>query len=169
MDQETFVALVRRGESSFYRVAKSILHHEQDVEDAVQEGLLKAYQNRNKLKNEDFFQTWLTRIIINECYRLLRKNKSVRPFAEEDMEIPAPVAPNDVDLYNAIGMLPPKIRIAIVLYYVEGYSTAEIKTILKIPQGTVKSRLAKGRTLLKSILNEEGDYHGSKTMDEIFS
>lgn len=85
------------------------------------------------------------------------------------MEIPAPVAPNDVDLYNAIGMLPPKIRITIVLYYVEGYSTAEIKTILKIPQGTVKSRLAKGRTLLKSILNEEGDYHGSKTMDEIFS
>lgn len=171
MDQETFTALVRQGELTLYRVAKAILHHEEDVEDAVQEGLLKAYQNRNKLKNEAFFQTWLTRIIINECYSLLRKNKPVRPFAEEDMAIPAPAAAHDADLYQAIRMLPPKIRITIVLYYVEGYSTAEIKTILKIPQGTVKSRLAKGRKLLKSILTDEreGDCHGSKTMEESLS
>lgn len=171
MDQETFTALVRQGEPTFYRVAKAILHHEADVEDAVQEGLLKAYQNRNKLKNEAFFQTWLTRIIINECYSLLRKNKRIQPFAPADMEIPAAAVAADAELYQAIRMLPPKIRITVVLYYVEGYSTAEIKRILKIPQGTVKSRLAKGRTLLKSILTEEeeGDCHGSKTMEESLS
>ncbi|HBH3007284.1 TPA: RNA polymerase subunit sigma [Clostridioides difficile] len=56
------------------------------------------------------------------------------------------------DLYTAIQSLPKKIKIPIVLYYIEGYSVDEVKEILDIPQGTVKSRLSRGRRLLKTKL-----------------
>ena len=142
-----------QGEATLYRVAKAILRQEQDVEDAVQEGILKAYKKRNTLKNKAYFQTWLVRIVINECYKTRRQQKS--NVALETVEnIPLAEGENYTDLYQAISLLPPKIRLAVVLYYVEGYSTLEIKEILKIPQGTVKSRLAKGRKSLKTYLKE---------------
>ncbi len=153
MDKETFTTLVLQGEATLYRVAKAILRQEQDVEDAVQEGILKAYKKRNTLKNKAYFQTWLVRIVINECYKTRRQQKS--NVALETVEnIPLAEGENYTDLYQAISLLPPKIRLAVVLYYVEGYSTLEIKEILKIPQGTVKSRLAKGRKSLKTYLKE---------------
>lgn len=169
MDKTTFTALAMKGENSYYRVAKSILQREQDVEDAVQEGLFKAYQKRNTLKDVAFFQTWLTRIIINECYTILRKAKDTGSLEDEGENLPAKEEERYTELYEAIRMLPPKVRIVIVLYYVEGYSTAEIKSILKIPQGTVKSRLSKGRELLKNFLEYEGERNGSKTMAKSLS
>ena len=62
MDKETFTTLVLQGEATLYRVAKAILRQEQDVEDAVQEGILKAYKKRNTLKNKAYFQTWARNI-----------------------------------------------------------------------------------------------------------
>lgn len=155
MDQEKFISLIRQSESTYYRVAKSILKKDADVEDAVQEGILKAWQKRNKLKDISLFRTWSTRIVINSCYDHIRKTRPLLPFGDELPEVSDPEAEPYTELYIAIQDLPPKFRIVIVLYYVEGYSTAEIGSILKIPQGTVKSRLSKGRELLKKELKEE--------------
>lgn len=155
MDQETFIALIRRSEATYYRVAKSILRHDADVEDAVQESIVKAWQKRNKLKDISLFSTWSTRIVINTCYDYIRKTKPLLSFGEDPPEIADPKGKPYTELYLAIGELPQKIRIVIVLYYVEGYSTAEIGSMLRIPQGTVKSRLSKGRSLLKEELKEE--------------
>ncbi len=58
------------------------------------------------------------------------------------------------ELYQAILRLKPKVRITVVLFYLEGYSVLEIKEILKVPAGTVKSRLSKGRKELKRMLEE---------------
>lgn len=55
MDQETFICLMRQSQNTYYRVARSILSKEEDAEDAVQEGILKAWQKRNKLKDESLF------------------------------------------------------------------------------------------------------------------
>ena len=140
-------------EASYYRVAVSILKQEQDAEDAVQNGLLKAYQKRNQLKDITLFRTWSTRIIIHECYRLRKKERREVPL---DAAVTAAVPPpRDMALYEAIRALPPKIRITFVLYYVEGYAVSETATILRIPQGTVKSRLSKGRALMRSALKED--------------
>lgn len=155
MDQETFVTFIRQSESTYYRVAKSILQRDADVEDAVQDGILKAWQKRNKLKDISLFRTWSTRIIINSCYDYIRKTKPLLAFGEEPPEVVDPKGEPYTELYLAIAKLPPKIRIVIVLYYVEGYRTEEIGSMLKIPQGTVKSRLSKGRSLLKEELKEE--------------
>ena len=125
------------------------MSHDQDCEDAVQGAILKAYDKLDTLKEEKFFKTWLIRILINECYSLKRKSILQIPYEQCFEFTKADDKPDYSDLYLAISKLPPRIRITIVLYYVEGYSVEEIKGILKVPSGTVKSRLSKGRKLLK--------------------
>ena len=63
-DKEAFCNLVRINKVAIYRIAKSILTKEEDIEDAVSEAILKAYKNIKTLKNDDFFKTWLIRIVI---------------------------------------------------------------------------------------------------------
>lgn len=155
MDRDTFTSLVSEARASYYRVAVSILRQEQDAEDAVQNGLLKAYQKRNQLKDIALFRTWSTRIIIHECYRLRKKERKEVPLDEAATVAESP--PRDPALYEAIRALPPKIRITFVLYYVEGYAVSEVATILRIPQGTVKSRLSRGRALMRSALKEDDE------------
>lgn len=153
MNKNTFIEKVLEAERTLYNVSKSILVNDQDCEDAVQSAILKAYDKLSTLKEEKYFKTWLVRILINECYKLQRKN-IIKVSYEECFEFIKEEEKTDYsDLYIAIQKLPPRIRVTIVLYYVEGYSIEEIKKILKIPSGTVKSRLAKGRKLLKTKLD----------------
>lgn len=123
--------------------------HDQDCEDAVQETILKAYDKLGTLKEEQYFKTWLTRILINECYKIKRKDCPNISYEDYFKSVKDEDRKDYSDLYIAIKKLPQRIRITIVLHYVEGYSIEEIKQVLKIPAGTVKSRLAKGRKLLK--------------------
>lgn len=159
LNKDTFTDKVFEVQSTLYHVSKSILIHEQDCEDAVQGAILKAYNKLDTLKKEQYFKTWLVRILINECYSLKSKEHSQVPY-EEYFESAKADDKNDYsELYMAIQNLPERIRITIVLYYVDGYSVEEIKQILGIPTGTVKSRLAKGRKLLKIKLeNMEASY-----------
>lgn len=154
MNKDTFIDNVLEAESTLYRVSKSILTHDQDCEDAVQGAILKAYNKLGTLKKEQYFKTWLVRILINECYSLKRKECSEVPYEEYFESAKADDKRDYSELYLAIQNLPERIRITIVLYYVEGYSVEEIKQILEIPTGTVKSRLAKGRKLLKIKLED---------------
>ena len=145
MDKTTFTNNILESEQTLYRVSKSILGNDQDCEDAINNAILKAYEKLDSLKEEQYFKTWLIRIVINECNSLRRKR--LKSLSFED------VFKDDYsDLYTAIQSLPKKIKIPIVLYYIEGYSVDEVKEILDIPQGTVKSRLSRGRRLLKTKL-----------------
>lgn len=151
MDKERFTALVLDSEQTLYRVSMSMLKNEKDCEDAVQSALLTAYQKLPSLRREEYFKTWLVRILINECNDLLRKRgKSAECVA--DVSDQAPPLTEGVELRLAIGRLPLKIRQVITLYYLNDFSVKEIKTILRIPEGTVKTRLKKGRELLAAEL-----------------
>lgn len=154
MNKESFTEQVLAAEQTMYRVSKSILIYDSDCEDAVQEAILKAYAGINGLKNEAFFKTWLIRILINECYKILRRNKKSVSI-DEIGEIGEAEDYHYSELYTAIHRLGEKYRPVTVLYYIEGYSVEETGEILKIPPGTVKSRLSKARTLLKNYLTEE--------------
>jgi RNA polymerase sigma-70 factor (ECF subfamily) len=155
LDKSEFAQKIFQMEQSLYHVSKTILLNETDCEDAVSEAILKAYLKLDTLKEERFFKTWVTKILINECYRKLRERKRVVCWEDEWLDQTEAEQQEDYsDLYRSIMALKPNIRIAIELYYIEGYSIEEIKNILKIPSGTVKSRLAKGRKLLKSKLIE---------------
>lgn len=160
MNKDEFADKVLEAESTLYHVSKSILIHDEDCEDAVQWAILKAYNKLGKLKKEPYFKTWLVRILINECYSLKRKECSKISYEEYFQFVKADDKKDYSELYLAIQKLPEHIRITIVLYYVEGYSVKEIKQILKIPSGTVKSRLAKGRKLLKINLDHMEAIYG---------
>lgn len=160
MDKDVFVDKVLEAESTLYRVSKSILMHDEDCEDAVQGAILKAYNKIGTLKKEQYFKTWLVRILINECYNLKRRDCSKVSYEEYFEFAKADDKKDYSELYLAVQKLPDRIRITIVLYYVEGYSIEEIKQILKIPAGTVKSRLAKGRKLLKIKLEHMEEMYG---------
>ncbi|WP_315168917.1 RNA polymerase sigma factor [Metaclostridioides mangenotii] len=159
MNKDLFIDRVLEAERTLYHVSKTILSVDQDCEDAVQSAILKAYEKLNTLKEEQYFKTWIIRILLNECYRLKRREQPEVSYEECFKFVKAEDEEDYSELYLAIKKLPERIRITVVLYYVEGYSVKEIKQILKIPAGTVKSRLAKGRKLLKNRLKiVEVDY-----------
>ena len=148
MTKETFTKLVLESEKTLYRVSMSMLKNESDCEDAVQTAILTAYEKLGTLKNEEFFKTWLVRILINVCNKQLNERKRFVAI-QECMETAAATTEINIDVKMALKQLPLKIREVVVLYYMEDFSVKEIKAILNIPEGTVKSRLSKGRELLK--------------------
>ena len=79
-DKNAFMALIEKNQLALYRAAKAILHREEDVEDAVQETICKAFYKLSDLRQPKYFKTWLTRILINCCYDLLRQQKGLVPL-----------------------------------------------------------------------------------------
>lgn len=153
MDKQTFQKNVLSSEDMLYRISKSICFYESDCEDAVQQAILNAYEKLDSLREEKYFRTWITRILINECYRLNKQKYREVPFAEYALTNEAR-EDNYSFVFTEIMKLPQKIRIVVQLYYVEDYSVSEIASILHIPSGTVKSRLSAGREKLKNLLEE---------------
>ena len=151
MNRTDFILRVRGCERRLYRVARTMLRSDADCEDAVQEALLKAWSKLGSLREEQFFETWLIRILINECKNTYRR----RPRAQEELPESLAAPPADGELMDALMNLPPKFRIPMELHYIEGYGIAEISRMLRIPDGTVKWRLSRGRALLKTELGEE--------------
>lgn len=158
MDKEEFLRLTLDSEPTLFHVSLSILHNEQDCADAVQEAILKAYENRHKLKEIKYFKTWIVRIVINECYGMLRRKKHFQTYDDTVQDSFANsshyVKEEYIDLYQAINRLGEKEKICVILYYLEDYSVAETADVLKIPVGTVKSRLSHARKELKGLLGE---------------
>jgi len=140
-------------EPMLYRVAYGLLLNRTDCADAVQEALLRAWEKRNTLRDESLFRTWLTRILINECYTLLRRRRRAVPLDE----VPEPIAPPDADpiLHDAIARLDKNLRLPVVLHYMEGYSVGEVASMLRLPAGTIKTRLFKARKILRMQLIDE--------------
>lgn len=153
IDNHSFELLVTAQTDTLYRVSMAMLKNEHDAQDAVHDAILIAYQNRHKLRQEQFFGTWLTRILINACKKQIRQRARCADIGDAIPDIASRDNPYlSVEIGEAINSLPEKIRLTVILYYVEDYSVKEIKSILKIPEGTVKSRLNKGRALLKHYL-----------------
>ena len=151
MDKEEFTRAVLEYESTLYRVAKSMLGSEADCADAAQNALLRAWEKQHTLRDTAYVKTWLTRILINECRAMLRQRARFVPLEEEAAE--GEIAPErDSGLYEAVMGLDVKYRVPFVLYYIEGFRTREIASMLKLPEGTVKTRLRRAREILRTEL-----------------
>lgn len=156
MNKDQFTAQILEAESSLYHIAKSILRDDEDCADAMQNAVLHAYEKLHTLRNEKYFKTWLTRILINECYHILRSRKISVPY-EDYFETSEQVQKEDYsEVYEAVMELEDIYRIPLVLFYVEGFSIKDVCKILKLSQSTVKMRLYRSRKLLKEKL--EGEY-----------
>ncbi len=152
MHKTEFISRVRGCERRLYRIAHTMLRSEADCEDAVQETLLKAWAARDSLRHEEWFETWLIRILINQCKSFWRRHESRETALPENL--PQPASGNH-RLMDALMALDEKHRIVLELKYIEGYDIKEVALILGIPEGTVKWRLNRARTALKRELGEE--------------
>lgn len=152
MQNEEFIRVLLEMTDTLYRVAATQLRQQADREDAVQEALRRAWEKRRTLRDERYLQTWVIRILLNVCHSMQRAMKRILPT---DV-VPAATAQQDTSfLKEALLQLEERYRMPVLLHYLEGYSVAEVAHILRIPQGTVKTRLSRGRKALKAILNEE--------------
>ena len=155
MTKEEFTRRITAMTKTLYRVSYGLLRSEADREDAVQETILRAWEKLPTLRQEAFFETWVVRILINECRSIGRRLGRTVSLAEAPEE-PAP-EPMDPALREAVLALPPKYRLAVILHYIEGYGVAEIARMTGVPEGTVKTRLYRARGQLKKTLEEAQD------------
>ena len=143
MDRECFAKEVEACTGLMYRVAYTILQNDDDCQDAVQDALLKAWSKLNSLREDKYFRTWITRILINS--RLV----SLDTLPELAEAFPDPA------LAMALERLPEKLRMPLMLFYSENMTYAEISKVLRIPTATVQSRIHRGKTQLRKELGED--------------
>ena len=155
-DKEAFLGLIDENRLNLYRVARGILKEKEDIEDALQNTITKSFRKINSLEKNEYFRTWIIRILINECNEILRKNKRVIHLddnSDTDTEIYSDSYEN-MDLTRAINSLSEELRLTTVLFYFEDMSLKDIAKMLKIPEGTVRSRLTRARIKLREVMSE---------------
>lgn len=156
-DSDAFVSLFKSYEPVLYNAAYKILHDEQDVADVLQETALLAFQKISQLKNARYFNTWLYRIMMNQCFQVHQKRLPKFDLSEAEAVAEAPSEDSIIfnELLNELDII---YRVPLVLYYTSGFSIKEISRILDEPIGTVKSKLSRGRALLKKeYISIQGD------------
>ncbi|KQL53055.1 RNA polymerase subunit sigma-24 [Heyndrickxia shackletonii] len=159
--EEAFSALVSRYKGQVFRHAYAMMNDRGEAEDVAQEAFVKAFYSLSKLDNDFAFVSWLTRIVSNLCYDRLKKNKKNKYVQMENLEqnslrhSSSPIDSSNTKLIiqEAMKKLSFEHRSALVLRDVQGYSYEEISGILKIPIGTVKSRINTARGILKKELS----------------
>ena len=158
-DVQAFEKLVKVYESKMYKTAKSILECEDDINEAIQQTIILIYDKLYQLRNENKVGTWIMRILINQCKKIykqneLRNRKNVN--LEDNIEkININEEKDDYSFVdNAIHRLDTKYREIIILYYYDELKIKDIAKVLKIPQGTIKTRLNRARKKLNEILEE---------------
>lgn len=160
LGEDAFLAAAMGMRSKLYHVAMSILWNEQDAADAVQEAMLKGWKHRAGLRDEALFEAWFTRILVNQCRDLQRRQIRRRRMAQalRDTPAPEPAGGPDTALFDALHRLPEKYRLPVLLYYFDGYSQKEIGRILGATQEQVKTRVRQGREKLREMLGGDEDW-----------
>ena len=153
-DADAFTRLIQSQMQSMYKVSRAILHNDEDCADAVSQTILTCWERIDTLRENKYFKTWLTRILINTCNDIIRKNHGL-VITEEIPHLPVQDSFRNVEFLEVLNSIDEKYRLTIILYYVEGFKTSEIAELLDIPEATVRTRLARGRKLLKEEYQEE--------------
>lgn len=151
---DAFDQLMQTQLARMYRVAISILQNDEDAADAIQETTLKCWVKIGQLQNSKYFETWLMRILINQCKDMLRERKKFISV-EELPEIVQEENYGDSEWKEVLSKLNGKYGVVLELYYVEGFSTKEIAGILHITEANVRTRMKRGRIQLEQMFREE--------------
>lgn len=155
MSKEEFAAAAEKYMDMIYRVAYSWLKNQDDANDVTQEVLIKLYKTKKEFESDSHLKNWLIRVAVNECKMIFRspwsRTKDIEDYAEtlgfEDESY--------YDLFSAVMKLDKKYSVPLMLFYYDGYSTAEISAIMGIPEKTVSTRLFRAKAKLKDYLKED--------------
>ena len=138
-----------------YRTGIMILGNPQDVQDVLQEVMLKVLQKMPEFHDSEHEKAWLLRVTINLCKDMLRFRFRHQYIQIDELEIEA-VDTDDRQLLQEIIQLPSSWRIVLILHYVEGYSLKEIADILSVSENAVKKRMQRAKKALRAKLEEGG-------------
>ena len=152
MTKEQLGNLIIASQETMYRVAKTLLRSDADCADAIQEAVVKAFSGIQTLRKDSYAKTWLVRIVINECYAIMRRQQRLVPI--DDFTVAAAEQADYSELYDVLSRLPEEIHLAVTLYYIEGYSVREVAELLNTTQSGVKNRLMRARAKMKKDLAE---------------
>lgn len=173
-DVSSFEKLIDKYQVVAYNIAYRMVGNKDDAYDITQEALIKVYKSIKKFKGNSSFSTWLYRIVTNTCIDAIRKQKKVKTYSiDKPIETSEGSFTRELcdeknkpeDIYErketkekvqeAIKKLPEQYRIVIILRDIQSFTYEEISESIDCPLGTVKSRINRGRILLKDILQKD--------------
>lgn len=162
-DSEAFVLIYEHFSAQIHRYVYRLVGNQEMADDITQETFLKAYQSIGKIAADSNVSAWLYRIASNACFDMMRRRKLITwmpileehdksdEFTEEDF---SPQLIESHMVRRTLAQMPPTLSVCLVLRSVEGFSCEEIAEILKIPKGTVFSRLARARESFTQIYSQ---------------
>lgn len=156
---ESFEKIINMYKEYLYKTAFLYTKNEHDALDIYQETVYKAYINISKLRNQNLFKTWITKILINNVNM---KNRHYSKFQDEEVEdyigeISYSSIEENIDLYDAIDSLDEKYKTPIILQYFQDLTTSQIAEVMECNENTVKSYIRRGKKKLYDILKEENN------------
>ena len=159
-DHEAFEVLATSAGDRLFAVARLILQSTDLAEDAVQEALVRAWQQLPSLRDPDRFDAWLYRLVVNACAdqgrQLRRWSKQVQPIVlEASVSDDTGAVADREQLERGFGRLKPEQRAVVVLHYYSGFSATEIAQMLGIPEGTARSRLYYATEAMRAALEAD--------------
>lgn len=171
-DQRAFEELVRLYEKRVLALTQRMCKNPEDAAEAAQEAFLAAWQGLESFRGESSFSTWLYRLASNACVDLLRregKRQGDASLDDEDLNLDVPSgipSPQEEaerrelreEIEAGLRALPPALREVLVLREIQQLRYQEIAGALSLDEGTVKSRISRGRKRLRSFLLERGNF-----------
>ncbi|WP_176758854.1 RNA polymerase sigma factor [Alkaliphilus peptidifermentans] len=173
-DMDSFEKLIQPYQKKAFNIAYRMLGNLEDANDVTQEALIKIYKSIDKFKGNSQFSTWLYSIVSNSCIDYIRKNRKGKILyldkdydsGEGTYQLEVPDEENTPEyllerketqnmIQDAINQLNYEHREVIILREIEGFTYQEISEILKCSEGTVKSRISRARSSLRSLLGEK--------------
>ena len=161
-NEKAFIDLIDSIKIDLYKIARTRLTVDDDIDDAVQETMIEAFNSLKKLRNNNLFKKWIIKILINKCNKVYKKRMNNISYEELDAE--KFVGNNftehvisDLEFDDMLKTLNYDEKIAVVLYYLEDYTTKDISKILKTSENTIKSRLRRAKVKMKENYEREGE------------
>lgn len=150
-DADAFTELMQSQMQNMYKTAWAMLRNNEDAADAISDTILVCWEKLGQLKQTEFFRTWMTRILINQCNDILRQRKREYPVDEVQETAKCSQEYENVEWMEMLNGLDEKYRMVMILYYVNELKTTEISDILHMPVSTVRTRLSRGRNQMASL------------------
>lgn len=162
-DELAFKQLTATIESDLYKIARTRLNNYEDIKDAVQNTMIIIYEKSKKIRNIEYFKTWMFKVLINECNKIYNSNKKnievynqiVTNYDFNTYEDSIQDAQNRINFESIINKLNYEEKIVLTLYYNSNLSCKQISNILKTNVNTIKSRLTRSKNKLKKYYKED--------------
>ena len=150
-DAQAFVQLIKINKQTMYKITRSYISNDEDIADAIQDTIETCWRSVGNLTGAEYFRTWMTRILINNCINIIRRNKREHPVNEFPEYGKASAEIDNYEFNELMDSLDEKYRTILLLYYGEGFKISEIAQLLDIEENTVKTRLSRGRMKFREI------------------